>query len=308
LSYQLFRTIPNGYTSAGLSDAAKNVPADTADRRARIILRSTKLIWKFETITLAALWGSSVGTPPATANQTADVSQQNRSHLPADEWACSDQGVTCRAYTPLRFESTRVAYHAGYIEESRRRPTEVRRTPDILDGHRITLRNPVEDIHDTDHYHLYRLCYDRDANDGTDECRQVIRPQPEIGQIHPEVKDPRRMPYNLEIAEMKKEEGGSDKAQYFVVKLWMQENREATTEEVRLFEEKRTREPKYPQLASSGCTAEPCDPRLIRGLPTSHFNLRYRFIENAEKISFEATQETRDAIKSISDKTTLWKE
>lgn len=226
------------------------------------------------------------------------------------EWVCAEQGVLCKAYTRLAFTSTKRTYYVGYTEVTRRLPLGARQPPDSFDSHRIPLHHPEEDINDTNHYSAYQLCYDQDASDETNRCGRVIQPQPEIGQIHPEVKDSRRTPYNLLIIGELQKEADSDKNQYLVAHLWMQEIRKPTAEEEHQFEEKRARAPKYPMLASPGqpCEAEVCDARCIRAVPVSYYNLRYRFIEKGHNVSFEATPETTAMIKSIQTQTSLWKD
>jgi hypothetical protein len=242
----------------------------------------------------------SIGICWVSAQEAGDDRLPSAHHTHKVEVLCPKEGVICSSYTPLKFGSKNTTRYAGYIREIRRLPPGARRPSDPLDGHRITVHHPADDIYDSDHYSLYRLCFDVDES--THECRQVIQPQPEIGQIHPEVSDPKRMPYNLLIDDLHgiHKEVGSDKAQYLTINLWMQENREPTAWEEKLFRGK-------PPPTNVSTVAELVDGRFNQVLPTTYFVLQYRFVENGDEVSFEATPETKDVIKNIRDKTTIRK-
>ena len=198
-----------------------------------------------------------------------DHGKANRPHIAEKEFPCSEsKELTCTCTTYLKFSSQKTDYFAGYCEDK---------------GH-------------MGHRQIW-LCYDKDRYDGHNECSQSIQPQPQIGDMGSDDVAADRIPYEL-LIESVDQETGPDKAQYLTAKLWLQDGRTLTAQE-RMDPQKKIEPP--------GNESSIGDFRYRPELPVTHFTLRYRFVMDGEKVAFEPTRETQDAIKRITDKTTLRK-
>lgn len=113
---------------------------------------------------------------------------------------------TCRTW--LAFASEKGVYYAGYIKET---------------GH--FLHEPQQLVPDNAEMQIaeivpvsfYYLCYDHDAGDGTNQCRNIIWPQPEIKE-GTKRDGSMQIPDALVIADLSKETS-ADKTQYLAVNL-----------------------------------------------------------------------------------------
>src|SRR6266571_4078622 len=106
-------------------------------------------------ISLMALCAVSMSNGRVFSDGARDHGKAKRPHVGEKQFPCSEsKELTCNCTTWLKFSAQNTDYFAGYCEDH---------------GH-------------MGHRQIW-LCYDKDLDDGHNECSRSIQPQPQIGDM-----------------------------------------------------------------------------------------------------------------------------